>query len=210
MTTALQMQDEATSGAVVGALLDRSVMPQPAVRAAYADPPYLGCGVKHYGTRHAAAAEYDDPAAHKRLVERLCDEFDCWALSLHEPSLRVILPMCPADVRTATWVKPFAAFKKNVTRAWTWEPVFFKFSDKRKISSKAPTWRDHLSAPIAMRKGFPGAKPEAFSFWIFEGLNLQPTDDFCDVFPGSGAVTEAWQKWSRREQPMQGGLFAAA
>ena len=61
-----------------------------------------------------------------------------------------------------------------------------------------------------MRKGFPGAKPEAFSFWVFEGLNLQPTDHFCDVFPGSGAVTEAWQKWCRREQPVQDGLFAEA
>jgi hypothetical protein len=182
VTTALQMQDEATSGAAVGALLDRRVMPQPTVRAAYADPPYLGCGVKHYGTRHDAAAEYDDPEAHRRLVERLCDEFDCWALSLHEPSLRVILPMCPADVRTATWVKPFAAFKKNVTRAWTWEPV---------------------SAPIAMRKGFPGAKPDAFSFWIFEGLNLRPEDEFCDVFPGSGAVGDAWQRWKNRAMPEQ-------
>jgi len=203
MTTALQMMDEATTLPAVGIPLDRRVMPQPAVRAAYADPPYLGCGVKHYGTRHDAAAEYDDPEAHRRLVERLCDEFDCWALSLHEPSLRVILPMCPADVRTAAWVKPFAAFKKNVTRAWTWEPVIFRFSAARPRLVEQPTWRDHVSAPIAMRKGFPGAKPDAFSFWIFEGLNLRPEDEFCDVFPGSGAVGDAWQRWKNRAMPEQ-------
>jgi len=33
VTTALQMQDEATSGAAVGALLDRRVRPQPAAGA---------------------------------------------------------------------------------------------------------------------------------------------------------------------------------
>ena len=49
------------------------------MKAAYADPPYLGCGKKHYGALHAEAAEYDDPQAHRLLIERLCDEYDCWA-----------------------------------------------------------------------------------------------------------------------------------
>lgn len=164
------------------------------MKAAYADPPYLGCGTKHYGDRHADASDYDDPAHHKLLIERLESEFDCWALSLHEPSLRVILPMCPANVRVAAWVKPFAAFKANVTRAWTWEPVIFKFSRHR--TREQETWRDHLSEPIAMRRGFPGAKPDNFSYWIFEGLNLTTTDEFTDLFPGSGAVGEAWTKWA--------------
>jgi hypothetical protein len=151
MTTAEATKCSAGEGPV-----HRRVVPQPgAVRGAYADPPYLGCGVKHYGTRHTQAAEYDDPAAHRRLVERLCDEFDCWALSLHEPSLRVILPMCPDDVRVGTWVKPFAAFKKNVTRAWTWEPVIFRFSAARPRLVEQPTWRDneseHLSSSLIRR-----------------------------------------------------------
>jgi hypothetical protein len=174
------------------------------MKAAYADPPYLGCGVKHYGDRHEAAAEYDDPRAHERLIVRLCDEFDCWALSLHEPSLRTILPMCPPDVRVAAWVKPFAAFKANVTRAWTWEPVIFRFASDRPRTREQDTWRDFVSEPIAMRRGFPGAKPDNFCFWVFEGLNLQPTDDFHDIFPGSGAVGVAWEKWRRQfEHPEQ-------
>jgi hypothetical protein len=171
------------------------------VKAAYADPPYLGCGSKHYGHLHDAAAEYDDPMTHKRLVERLGDEFDSWALSLHEPSLRVILPFCPADVRVGVWVKPFASFKKNVTRAYTWEPVIFRF--KRPIPKERDTWRDHVSAPIAMRRGFPGAKPDKVCFWIFEGLSLEPDDDFQDLFPGSGAVGEAWDRWRNRLAPFQ-------
>ena len=173
------------------------------MKAAYADPPDLGCATKYYGDRHEQAAEYDDPQVHQRLITRLCDEFDCWALSLHEPSLRVLLPMCPGGVRVASWVKPFAAFKKNVTRAWTWEPVIFKFDGGRARAIEQDTWRDHVSAPIAMRKGFPGAKPDAFSFWVFEGLNLRPDDEFCDVFPGSGAVSDAWGKWRQRHEHEQ-------
>ena len=166
------------------------------MKAAYADPPYLGCGVKHYGDRHEQASEYDDPEAHRKLIERLNDEYDCWALSLHEPSLATILAMCPGDVRVAAWVKPFAAFKANVTRAWAWEPVIFRFHRPR--TREQDTWRDFVAEPIAMRRGFPGAKPDKFCFWVFEGLNLKPQDQFDDLFPGSGAVTEAWAKWCRQ------------
>jgi len=163
------------------------------MKAAYADPPYLGCGKKHYGDRHEDAADYDDPEFHRALINRLDLEYDTWALSLHEPSLRIILPMCPPDIRVAVWVKPFAAFKANVTRAWTWEPVIFKFSRPR--TREQDTWRDFVSEPIAMRRGFPGAKPDNFCFWLFEGLNLTPDDEFDDLFPGSGAVGDAWTKW---------------
>lgn len=179
------------------------------MKAAYADPPYLGCGKSHYGHLHAAAADYDTPEAHQLLIERLSDEFDCWALSLHEPSLRTILPMCPAGVRVAAWVKPFAAFRPNVTRAYTWEPVIFNFDGGRKREKTQDTWRDHVSAPIAMRKGFPGAKPDAFSHWIFEGLNLHLGDEFCDLFPGSGAVGEAWERWRTRHDHEQYEMFIA-
>lgn len=176
------------------------------MRAAYADPPYLGCGQKHYGALHQNAADYDDPETHRQLIARLCDEFECWALSLHEPSLRILLAMCPDDVRVGAWVKPFASFKANVTRAYTWEPVIFRFARPR--TRLQPTWRDHVSAPIAMLRGFPGAKPEAFCFWVFDGLNLNASDEFCDLFPGSGAVLAAWNKWRDRVTPLQHGLFA--
>lgn len=178
------------------------------MKAAYADPPYLGCGAKHYGDRHADAEEYDSPEAHKKLIERLCDEYDSWALSLHEPSLRVILPFCPDDVRVAAWVKPFASFKANVTRAWTWEPVIFRFSRPR--TREQDTWRDFVAEPIAMKKGFPGAKPARFCFWIFEGLNLLPDDEFDDLFAGSGAVTEAWEKWKAAHQKPEQFILVAA
>jgi hypothetical protein len=180
------------------------------MRFAYADPPYLGCSQRHYGEHHDEAHVYDTVDGHRRLVERLCGEFpDGWALSLHEPSLRVILPMCPEDVRVCAWVKPFASFKPNVTRAWCWEPVIVRGG--RPIPRTQPTIRDYVSAPITLRRGFPGAKPVEFCFWLFDWLNMDADDEFVDLFPGSGAVAEAYRGWlEARTGRTQFGLFAEA
>lgn len=184
--------------------------PALALKAAYADPPYLGCAVKRYGSLHPRAADYDDPETHRRLIERLCDEFDTWALSLHEPSLRLLLSMCPAEVRVGAWVKPFAAYKAGITRAYTWEPVIFRFSPARPRTRNQETWRDSVSAPITQRRGVPGAKPQAFCYWLFAGLNLWPADEFHDLFPGSGAVGDAWARWKDRHDPHQIPLLDAS
>jgi hypothetical protein len=180
---------------------------------AYADPPYFGQGSRHYGALHANAADCDSEAWHKALIERLCDEFpDGWALSLHTPSLKMMLNLCPDDVRVGAWVKPFAAFKKNVTRAYAWEPIILRGG--RKIPTTEPTVRDWIEAPavsesITMRRGFPGAKPAAVIWWIFDWLNMEPGDEFIDLFPGSGAVEEAYQAWLCAQTGVtQFGLFA--
>lgn len=193
------------------------------MRFAYADPPYLGQGAKHYGDLHADASDCDTLEWHQRLIERLCDEFtDGWALSLHTPSLKTMLNLCPDDVRVGAWVKPFAAFKKNVTRAYAWEPIILRGG--RPIPTTAPTVRDFIECPIselpafdavkepiAMRRGFPGAKPAAVCWWIFEWLNMEPTDEFVDLFPGSGAVGEAWRAWCEAHTGnAQIGLFGEA
>jgi hypothetical protein len=159
------------------------------MRFCYADPPYLGCGKKLYGHE-----EWDDLETHRKLIERLCGEFaDGWAMSLHSPSLRILLPMCPEDCRVMSWVKPFAIFKPNVTVAYAWEPVIVRGGRKRPRSM--PTVRDWVSANITLKKGCTGAKPEGFSMWLFEVLNMEPQDDFVDLFPGSGGVMEAWERF---------------
>jgi hypothetical protein len=162
---------------------------------AYADPPYLGCGAKHYGDRHPDAAAYDRVEAHEALIGRLCGEFEAWALSLHSPSLRAILPLCPADVRVGAWVKPFASFKANVNPGYCWEPVIFRGG--RRLGRDVPTVRDYVSVPITLRKGCPGAKPPEFCWWIFDFLGAGPDDEFHDLFPGSGAVGLAWEEYRR-------------
>ncbi len=166
------------------------------MKTAYADPPYLGLAQEFYGGLHPEAALYDDPMTHKRLIERLSDEYEAWALSMASTTLRLMLPWCPEDIRIGSWVKPFASFKLNVTHAYTWEPVLFRFSRKR--TREQGTWRDFIAEPITLQRGFRGAKPEKVCFWIFEGLNLAEGDQFDDLFPGSGAVGVAYEKWRTR------------
>lgn len=170
------------------------------ITVAYADPPYLGQG-RHYIKNHPQAAVWNDPETHRKLIERLADEYpDGWALSCSTPSLRVLLPMCPTDIRVGAWVKPFHIFKKGVRPAYAWEPVLYRGG--RNVGhppplkgGKATTPRDWVSANITLRKGLTGAKPEAFCLWLFDLMNLRADDTFVDVFPGSGAVTSAWATW---------------
>jgi hypothetical protein len=163
------------------------------MRFAYADPPYLGLG-GYYAKYHPQAHDWNDPETHRRLIERLCDEFpDGWAMSLHTPSLRHILPMCPTDARVLAWVKPFASFKPGQTIAYAWEPVIFRGGRPKERTES--TRRDWLAENMTMKKGLVGAKPERFCRWIFTVLNARPGDHLEDLFPGSGVVTVAWEKW---------------
>lgn len=164
------------------------------MKFAYCDPPYLGQAVKHYGDRHPEAGVYDTITGHSDLIARLTTEFpDGWAMSASSPSLRHLLPLCPEDCRVAAWVKPFASFKPNVNPGYCWEPVIFRGG--RPFTRSDPTVRDYVSANITLKKGCPGAKPPEFCGWIFDLLNMQPDDEFVDLFPGSGAVGQAWKQW---------------
>ena len=164
------------------------------MRFAYADPPYLGQGEKHYSD-HPEHADYDSIDGHKLLIERLVDEYpDGWALSLHVPSLSAMLDLCPDDVRVGAWVKTFAAFKVNVNPGYCWEPVIWRGGRKRDRSW--PTTRDWCAAPITLKKGTSGAKPKQFTHWILTLLGAEPTDEIVDLFPGSGMVQDFIDEWT--------------
>lgn len=45
-----------------------------------------------------------------------------------------------------------------------------------------------------------GAKPAAFSRWMFDLLGAQAQDELVDVFPGSGGVQRAWEQFTRRRE----------
>lgn len=159
------------------------------MRFAYADPPYVNCA-------HLYKAEdnYGGEVDHKELIDRLGSDYpDGWALSCSSPSLQYLLSLCPPDVRVMAWVKPFAIFKPNVNPGYCWEPVIVRGGRKR--TRQQETTRDFVSCNITLRKGLTGVKPEGFCFWLFEVLNLQPEDTLDDLYPGSGAVTRALEKW---------------
>jgi hypothetical protein len=165
----------------------------PAVRFAYADPPYIGQAKKHYAKEAAANGRVAAEIDHADLVRRLTEGYEGWALSLSSPSLKQILAMCPDDVRVGGWFKPFASFKKGVDPAYAWEPVIYK--TQRKWRADQPTVRDWVSANITLERGVSGAKPDAFCFWLFDLLGMERHDLFHDLYPGSGAVTRAHAMW---------------
>jgi hypothetical protein len=156
------------------------------VRFAYADPPYPGQAKKHYADHPDYAGEVD----HAELIGRLGAEYpDGWALSTHVRALRDLLPKCPDGVRVLAWVKPFCAWKRGVFPAYTWEPIILCGGRSRYGEVQTP--RDHLSEPITLKRGVAGAKPEAFCHWLFDCLGVIEGDELDDLFPGSGAVTDA-------------------
>lgn len=171
------------------------------MKAAYADPPYFGLAAKFYGDRHPDAADYDRIETHAALIERL-GEYDAWALSLHSPSLKHILPLCPEDVRVGAWVKPMCSFKPGVNPGYSWEPVIFRGGRKR--ARDEMTVRDYVSANMAIGQELRGSKPNRFAYWIFDLLGLAADDDFHDLFPGSGAIGRVWDAW-RRQTALLGG-----
>ncbi len=166
------------------------------MRAAYADPPYLGQAKRHYGS---GAREVN----HELLIAHLM-EFDGWALSCSSPSLKSILPLCPEGTRVCAWVKPWASFKPTMRLAYAWEPVLIYGERKRDPGNRTDlSLHDWVKAGITHGRDTHGAKPLAFCLWLFQALGLQPTDDLTDLFPGSGAVSRAWDAF--RAQAM---LFA--
>lgn len=156
------------------------------MKLAYADPPYFGYG-KFYDEHHPESRVWDHIEPHRDLVNRLCTEFsDGWAMSLTSGNLHDILPLCPHDARVAAWVKPFASFKKNVSPAYTWEPVIFMRTRKHDVTK--PTVRDFLAQGITLKRGLIGAKPEKFCSWVLDLIGWQPGDEVEDVFPGTGVM----------------------
>lgn len=155
------------------------------MRFAYADPPYMGQARKHYGPD---AVEVNHPMLIAHLME-----FDGWALSCSSTNLWDLLPMVPKETRVCSWVKPFASFKPGVNPAYAWEPVLLYGG--RRIGRDLPTVRDWVAEPITLERGTHGAKPAAFCHWLFLVAGLEPTDEFHDLFPGSGAVTRAWEQF---------------
>lgn len=162
------------------------------MKAAYADPPYIGQAKRHY-SHDPRCAEVD----HAELIARLDRDYDAWALSLSTPSLQQILALCPPDVRVAAWVKPFAVFKPNVNPGYCWEPVIF-WGARTGRDRKEKTVRDFLACSITLKKGLAGAKPREFCFWLFDLLGMSPADSLDDLFPGTGIVGACWDEFCGR------------
>lgn len=163
------------------------------MRLAYADPPYPGCA--HLYRDHP---DYAGEVDHSELIAMLHRDYDGWVLHTSSPALPEILTTCTlmriTDFRVMAWVKPFAAFKANVPVAYAWEPVIVRAARKPVVSDRL-VLRDWVAESITMQRGLTGAKPAAVCRWAFEVMGAHPDDELDDLFPGTGAVTRAWDEW---------------
>lgn len=158
---------------------------------AYADPPYPG-KAGYYVERQ----EVD----HASLLEQLTAGYpDGWALSTSAPALRDVLPLCPPGVRVCAWVRGARA-TPSYRPLSAWEPLIVAGGRPRRVADGQgrPVVQD-LRDVLDYRgryRAFPGAlvgmKPPQFAVWMFEQLNASPGDRLDDLYPGSGAVSEAW------------------
>jgi hypothetical protein len=158
------------------------------MRIAYTDPPYIGCA--HL---YSEKTEVD----HVELIDRLEAEYDGWVLhaAASPKSIAVLAPLVEkTGARWMSWTKGFAAFRRNVSVAYAWEPVIVKAARKPVVSKRLIN-RDWIECSITLRRGMTGAKPEKVCHWAFEMVGARPDDQLVDLYPGTGAVSRAWKTW---------------
>lgn len=160
------------------------------MKIGYADPPYPGCA--HLYKDHP---DFGGEVDHAELIQRLQRDYDGWVLHTSATALPIIAPMIPEGARIMAWVKGFAAFKRNVSVAYAWEPVIVKAA-RKPVVSKRIVYRDWIECPITLKRGLAGVKPEKVCHWAFEMVGARPEDEMHDIYPGTGAVSAAWKNWS--------------
>jgi len=117
-------------------------------------------------------------------------EYDGWAIATAHDGLPAYgeLPRC---ARVMIWHRPNggvgAARLRNVWEAVIIRPPTSRLSS-RLMGGQIP---DLLTCP-SPRTGFAGAKPPQWTRWVLDALGYDDAlDTVDDLFPGSGAVTNA-------------------
>lgn len=162
------------------------------MKIAYADPPYPGCA--HL---YKDQPDYTGEVDHVALVERLEADYDGWILhtAATPEAIAVLAPLVlETGARWMSWIKSFAAFKRNVSVAYAWEPVIVKAARKPVVTGEI-IMRDWIKCPITMRRGLTGAKPKEVCQWAFHMVGAERTDELVDLYPGTSAVWCAWIDW---------------
>lgn len=136
---------------------------------------------------HPEAAEWDDPARHRRLLEELVDEFDGFAIATSPDGLAAYGPL-PIGVRIMAWVKPNGQPGAHRLRS-VWEPVILYPPVGRRSNRGGVGSINDVLTENSPRVGFIGAKPEAWTRWVLDAMTYQKGDEVVDLFRGSGLVT---------------------
>jgi hypothetical protein len=164
-----------------------------AMRFGYADPPYPGKS-RVYRDHPDYAGEVD----HAALINRLITEFpDGWALSTSAQALQDILALCPPGVRVCSWHRPVRRTRSRRALS-AWEPLIVYGG--RELSTSTPQAVTDALEYRGRFRAFPGAitgmKAPQYAAWAFALLGTRAGDQLVDLFPGSGAVSEAWRRYT--------------
>lgn len=158
------------------------------MQMAYADPPYPG-----HAWRYKDEPTFGGEVDHAELIASLATSYDGWALSTSADALRDVLPLCPAEVYVAPWVKPGGTPPATFGKHNAWEPLIVKPGRRLR-----PGFKDWLVAHPARGGGtLIGRKPLAFCAFLFQQLGLLPGDELIDLYPGTGIVGRAWREACR-------------
>jgi hypothetical protein len=161
------------------------------MRFAYADPPYPGLARRYYGCEEVDHAE---------LIERLVRVYpDGWALSTSSEALQDVWALCPPGTRLHVWVNgPRHTKTMQAMKGWEALLVFggrprreAVLEDLSDVLLYGGRQRSHPGALVGM-------KPAPFCEWLFRLLGASRGDHLDDLFPGSGAVTRAWNLYTSR------------
>lgn len=149
-----------------------------------------GRGDKHTrpADHHPEAAEWDDPARHRALLEQLRDQYDGWAIATCLDGLDAYRPL-PPGARTLIWRK-LTSTRGGGRIANTLEAVIVQAHHTRRGRSELGQVPDFLQCEPPARSRFPGAKPPRWTRWVLDALGYDPqVDQVNDLFPGSGYVS---------------------
>lgn len=166
------------------------------MRFAFADPPYPGKAWRYRG-HPDFAGEVD----HDRLVSRLQEWTDGWALSTSEDALSDVLAICRrrgVAVRVAAW---FRQARGNLSARWPrngWEPVIYAGGRRLPSNDQPEDALVYVARPRTTdARRVLGAKPSAFAYWMFQLLGARPGDQLDDLYPGSGGILRAWERFTQ-------------
>lgn len=156
---------------------------------------------------------YECNVDHASLLDQLRRLYpDGWALSTSSAALFKVWSLCP-EARLCVWVRACRVVKARQALSG-YECLLVAGGRPRRVAV-AEDLRDVL-VYRGRHRAFPGAivgmKPVAFAEWMFRLLGAQAGDELVDLFPGSGAISEAWKRYaaggsdtSADQQPMEGG-----
>jgi len=144
---------------------------------------------------HPDAAQWDDPARHRQLLEELMATQDGWAIATSVDGIAAYGAL-PIGARIMAWVKPNAIPGSHRVRS-NWEPVILYPPVGRRSNRTGRGSISDVHTANAPR-GFMGEKPESWTHWVLNALSFEPkSDHVTDLFVGSGAVARAVLTYGR-------------